>query len=63
MSWYKQAKKANSAEIKMLELRVRELEDRKAFLPKWLVALNQELDNLPRQISVIKEHINQIRNG
>ena len=61
MSWYKLSKQDRSAEIKALEIQIKSLEDKKAFMPRQLAALKAEMDTIPRQIDALKAQIKAIK--
>ena len=57
----KQAQKAAPGEIKSLEYQLRNLRDRKDFLPRQIEVLRRELDQIPRQINAIERQISALR--
>lgn len=61
MGWYKLSKLDRSAEIRALEIQIKSLEDKKAFMPKQLAALKAELDTIPRQIDALKAQVRSIK--
>ena len=61
MSWYKQAKSEHSAEIKSLEIQIQYLQDKRAYLPKWIAFLQLEQNTIPRQVEAFKNQINELK--
>jgi chromosome segregation ATPase len=55
------AQKAAPGEIKSLEYQLRNLRDRKDFLPRQIDVLRRELDQIPRQISALEKQLSALR--
>jgi septal ring factor EnvC (AmiA/AmiB activator) len=55
------AEKATPGEIKSLEYQLRNLKDRKDFLPRQIDVLRRELDQLPKQIAAVERQLSALR--